>query len=309
MEDHTAFRPREVFGVCPSKTCNESVLLNPYIKIPRCGENMTLFNSCHEARRENVIQLTNGNKPVLSTLGDCDSEGNFIRSSQLNYVLRSKQCRISSDLQPTTTNTTYGFESACFRSAKQISFSNTRRRNHKGLVRNRKQRSGLKPYEYPLGDSSLQQNSPVDSDVDVVDLSEQVDDDSYLEVDIVAEWDSSEVINKMREHINSDHSYIPMNNGITPMDQNKSPQNQNGVIVNILRGRPKKAKKSDPDLAWKRKTYDIQHHNRLERMRTLEMKNLFKNLHSIVEKNPSPRESKKSIIRLAVNEIRALKEC
>ncbi|KAH3861746.1 uncharacterized protein LOC127866039 isoform X3 [Dreissena polymorpha] len=317
IEDHTTFRPREVFGVCPSKKCKESVHLNPYIKIPRCDENIKLINnSCNEARRANDIQLTNGNKPVLSTLGDRDSDGDFIGSSQLNYILRSKQFRISSDLEPTTANTTYGFKSAGFRSAKRHSFSNKRSRSHKRLVRNRKRRSGTKPYEYPLEDSTLQQNSPVDSDVDVVYFSEKVDDDSDLEVDIVAEWDSSEAINKMRENINRDHNYIPMNNGITPLDQNNSSKNQNGVKVNILRGRiQKKAKKSYPNLALTRKPCDIQHHSRdiqhhncLERLRRLEMKNLFNDLNSIVTKNPSPRDSKIRIIRLAENEIQALKQ-
>ncbi|XP_052262239.1 uncharacterized protein LOC127866039 isoform X2 [Dreissena polymorpha] len=310
IEDHTTFRPREVFGVCPSKTCKESVLLNPYIKIPRCDENIKLFNSCNEVRRANDIQLTNGNKPVLSTLGDRDSDGNFIASSQPNYVLRSKQFRISSDLEPTTTaNTTYAFKSAGFRSAKQHSFSNKLRRYHKCLVRNRKQRSGTKPYEYPLEDKALQQNSPVDSDVDVVYFSEQVDDDSDLEVDIVAEWDSSEAINKIRENINNDHNYIPMNNGITPLDQNKSSQNQNGVKGNILRGQlHEKTKKSSQNIALKSKPDDIQHHNRLARIRRLKLKTLFIDLHNIVEKNPSPRVSKIRIIRLAVKEIRSLKE-
>lgn len=306
IKNHT-FLPLDVFGVCGSKSCKTSVRYNPYIQIPRCDENMKLFNSSNAEKTSRGIHLANyEDDSVVCPFGDSDSDGSLMISSDPNSNRLSKQgITASVDLDFMTANENADFQLAGFQPAERKRFSNPDRLKNKSLMSKRSPSRGLKPRLNPLKESELKK-SAIDSYVDIVDLTQQGDSDSDLEVDIVAEWDSVPFITKMLENIKNDHNYILANNGASPLDKNKQHKTPPDRIL-------KKTKFSNRNVTLKRKKDSIDKkldskHNLLERKRRLDLRHLFEHLHRTVVENPFPLEPKIGIIRKALNEIRSLEE-
>ncbi|KAH3861729.1 hypothetical protein DPMN_024663 [Dreissena polymorpha] len=301
---HT-FLPLEVFGMCRSKSCKTPVLNNPYIKIPRCDENMKLFNSSTATDISRGIHLSyNEDNAVVCPFGDSDLDGSLIISSNMTSgKLSQQESTATVDLDSLTATENVYFQIDGLQLAKRNIVSNTNRPNNRSMFSKRSPERCFKPRV-----NRLKQITPktvtTDSYVDFVDLTQQVDDDSDIDVEIIAEWDSRPFINIMRENIKSDHNYSLVNHGDSFLSQNKQHKNPHGNTLKIKQLHIR-------DVKMQKKTVEqmINHENNLiERNKRLELKHLFEHLHFTVVENPSPVEPKIGIIRHALNEIRTLQE-